>query len=144
MPFTTCALFSADNAVGESSMMLYSSYNLVVSGILLLVINSVAVIPPGIWIVVASAISFFAVMFSLCVLFVPKIYLHLSGANVNVQELFGAAARKGERSEFQSSNEHERDSGNDKGDTEHGQGSVSGSARCVLHCLLNSMLFFLR
>jgi hypothetical protein len=72
-------------------MMLYSTYNLVVCGFLLIIISFAAEMAPAIWIAVTSAISCFAVMFALCVLFMPKMYLHWSGKLVDAQEIFGKA-----------------------------------------------------
>jgi hypothetical protein len=74
-------------------MMLYSTYNLVVSGVLLLIISFVATVAPAIWIIVASGICCFAVLFSLSVLFIPKMIIHFSGDTVSVNDMFGKAIK---------------------------------------------------
>lgn len=76
-------------------MMLYTTYNIVVSGILLLIITYIATIAPATWLGVASAVCFVAVFFSLSLLFLPKMYLHMSNAKINTAEMFGRAARTG-------------------------------------------------
>mmetsp|Transcript_9320 Transcript_9320/g.9396 ORF Transcript_9320/g.9396 Transcript_9320/m.9396 type:complete len:1334 (-) Transcript_9320:2058-6059(-) len=82
---------SLDSVIGESSMMLYSTYNLLVCGVLLLVLTFVASVGFTQWLIIASGISCFAIMFSLNVLFVPKIYLQQTKADVNAQRMFGQA-----------------------------------------------------
>eukprot|EP00596_Hydrurales_sp_CCMP1899_P000141 CAMPEP_0119055568 /NCGR_PEP_ID=MMETSP1177-20130426/75791_1 /TAXON_ID=2985 /ORGANISM="Ochromonas sp, Strain CCMP1899" /LENGTH=1294 /DNA_ID=CAMNT_0007036121 /DNA_START=125 /DNA_END=4009 /DNA_ORIENTATION=- len=78
-----------DSIVGESTMMLYSTYNFLVSGILLLLISFVATIEPSIWLVVTSVISCFAVTFAFCLLFIPKIQMLYQKIEINPSEVFG-------------------------------------------------------
>jgi hypothetical protein len=72
-------------------MMLYSTYNLIVSGALLLLISFIASIDPATWVIVASSISCFAVSFSLCVLFLPKVYIEYNKVTIIASELFNNA-----------------------------------------------------
>ena len=88
----------SDSIVGESTMMLYSTYNLIVSGILLLLISFIAVIEPASWVIVASAISCCAVTFSLCILFIPKVYMQYKKVIIIATELFQNATSKGQDS----------------------------------------------
>jgi hypothetical protein len=69
-------------------MMLYSTYNLIVSGALLLLISFIATIDSATWVIVASSISCFAVSFSLCVLFLPKVYIEYSKVTIIASDLF--------------------------------------------------------
>ena len=85
---------SLDSIVGESTMMLYSTYNLIVSGILLLLISFIAVIEPATWVIVASAISCGAVTFSLCILFIPKVYIQYKQVTIVASYLFHSAASR--------------------------------------------------
>lgn len=71
--------------------MLYSTYNLAVSGAVLLLIRAVAVVDASIWTMVAGGISCAAIMFSLSVVFAPKIYIHLANVDIDVEALFGIA-----------------------------------------------------
>lgn len=75
-------------------MMLYSTYNLLVSGVLFLLISFIAIIEPASWVIVASSISCCGVTFSLCILFVPKVYLHYKKVKVVASELFNSATIK--------------------------------------------------
>jgi hypothetical protein len=83
-----------DSIVGDSTMMLYSTYNLIVSGLLLLLISFVAVLPGSIWIIVASAISCLAVSVSLALIFVPKIYIQYYNVEIIASQLFMSANAK--------------------------------------------------
>lgn len=85
------SILLVDSIVGESSMMLYSTYNLIVSGALLLLISFIAAIDPATWVIVASSISCFAVSFSLCVLFLPKVYIEYNKVTIIASELFNNA-----------------------------------------------------
>ena len=75
-------------------MMLYSTYNLLVSGVLFLLISFIAIIEPASWVIVASSISCCGVTFSLCILFLPKVYLHYKKVKVVASELFNNASIK--------------------------------------------------
>lgn len=70
-------------------MMLYSTYNLIVSVILLLVAQVVATLSTGTVLLLGSSVSCFAMMFSMSVLFLPKMYIHFTGQEVNLMEMFG-------------------------------------------------------
>jgi hypothetical protein len=99
-----------DSIVGESTMMLYSTYNFLVSGILLLLISFVATIDPSIWIVVTSVISCFAVSFAFCLLFIPKIQMLYRKIEINPSEIFGGSgsgARLNKKAKVYMSNEEE-------------------------------------
>lgn len=75
-------------------MMLYSTYNLLVSGVLFLLISFMATIEPDSWVIVASSISCCAVTFSLCILFLPKVYIQYKKVKVVASELFINASIK--------------------------------------------------
>jgi hypothetical protein len=75
-------------------MMLYSAYNLVVCGILLLTINAVAVVTASTMQIVTTSISCFAVSFSFLISFIPKMYLHHMKPSISAAAVFGAAIRK--------------------------------------------------
>jgi hypothetical protein len=70
-------------------MMLYSTYNLIVAGFLLLIITFVATTTASTWILIASGICCVAMLFSLSVLLLPKIYVHYSGREINIFDLIG-------------------------------------------------------
>ena len=78
-------------------MMLYSTYNLLVSGVLFLLISFIANIDPDSWVIVASSISCCAVTFSLCILFLPKVYIQYRKVKVVASELFNNASIKSQR-----------------------------------------------
>ena len=78
--------------------MLYSTYNLIVSGVLLLLISFIAVIEPASWVIVASAISCCAVTFSLCILFIPKVYMQYKKVIIIATDLFQNATSRGQDS----------------------------------------------
>lgn len=75
-------------------MMLYSTYNLLVSGVLFILISFIAIIQPDSWVIVASSISCCAVTFSLCILFLPKLYIQYKKVKVVASELFTNASIK--------------------------------------------------
>jgi hypothetical protein len=70
-------------------MMLYSTYNLIVAGFLLLIITFIATTTASTWILIASGICCVAMLFSLSVLLIPKIYVHYSGREINIFDLIG-------------------------------------------------------
>lgn len=74
--------------------MLYSTYNLLVSGVLFLLISFIAIVQPDSWVIVASSISCCAVTFSLCFLFLPKVYIQYKNVKVVASELFTNASLK--------------------------------------------------
>ena len=69
--------------------MLYSTYNLIVAGFLLLIITFVATTTASTWILIASGICCVAMLFSLSVLLLPKFYVHYSGREINIFDLIG-------------------------------------------------------
>jgi hypothetical protein len=75
-------------------MMLYSTYNLLVSGFLLLLITFVATTSASTWLIVTSGICCFAVTFSLGVLFLPKMYFQCSGKEIDAAAMFGRAIQR--------------------------------------------------
>lgn len=72
-------------------MMLYSTYNLIVSGALLLLISFIATIDPATWVIIASSISCCSVTFSLCILFLPKVYIEYNEVTIVASEIFNNA-----------------------------------------------------
>lgn len=90
-------------------MMLYSTYNLLVSGVLFILISFIAIIQPDSWVVVVSSISCCAVTFSLCILFLPKVYRQYKKVKVVASELFTNASIKA----LQLQNIYKKQSGDD-------------------------------
>ena len=88
-----------DSIVGESTMMLYSTYNLIVSGVLLLLISFIASIEPATYVIVASSISCLAVTFSLCILFLPKVFMQYKKITIVASELFNNATSRSQQSQ---------------------------------------------
>jgi len=74
---------SLDTAIGESTMMMYSTYNLLVCGLLGLTLTFVRSVAFAHWLVIASSISCFAILFSLNILFIPKMYLYFTNTLSN-------------------------------------------------------------
>lgn len=70
--------------------MMYSTYNFLVCGVLVCIISSIRSIPFESWLLISNLICFYAVLFSLFMMFLPKIYSLWNGETIQLDTLFSA------------------------------------------------------